>query len=710
MTSDATFDRMIGAVVGNYKIDRLLASDEFGPIFGARDAEGESYRLRILPVRPPTDGPAAETYLARFQQQAEHLALLRHPQILPLIDFGLYRGSPFLVWPHQPLRSLSGLLAESGPLDPVSTGRYLSQIADALDYAHRHETLHRNLSTDCVFLHLNGQLVIADFGVRRIFELTASDDQLAALVGASDASAPEQVVGGKVYLYTDIYALGALTFRLLTGAPMFSGRTREDVAQQHVYSQTPSLRARRPGLPGGLEAIIARAVAKSPDQRFQHATAFARAYADVLALAAGAPERYDAENGAGGDVEVGAREAAGVATRPTSNHSLPSASRSAGASQPAGALHTPSRQMIGRVAATIVILLVLAGGGVFILKGNGAPAGVTRPGATVTFFDSGTGQAGGATGSTDSAKVVAQGLAAPAAGSAYHAWLINTKSEAIISLGALVAQGDTYSVSFAPTVNGTHAANLLTEGNEVEITLEQGSVDVPVGHVVLSGSFPPKTFVHIGHLLVSFPTSTNPNAPGLLVSSLTEAQGLDQVADVLKAGFDAHDNTKVTCAAQAVLDIIEGQQGEDYHPLDTSCAGHGVTNVGDGHALAGAKAVGYISYGQGESYLDSASAHAALAGGQPDADSYIKLRVRDAVEALTNANRALGVVRADALALLNNPTDSTRASDLVSHADIAYLGTGNGSGTSTSGLPDALSGGVLVAYEEAQLMATLTLS
>ena len=133
MTSDATYDRMLGVVVGNYKIERLLATDEFGPIFAARDSDGGSYRLRVLPVRVPASGPAADSYVARFQQQAEHLSLLRHPQILPLVDFGIYRGTPFLVWPHQPLRSLTGLLAEVGPLDPVTTGRYVSQIADALE-------------------------------------------------------------------------------------------------------------------------------------------------------------------------------------------------------------------------------------------------------------------------------------------------------------------------------------------------------------------------------------------------------------------------------------------------------------------------------------------------------------------------------------------------------------------------------------------------
>ncbi len=707
MASDTTYDRMIGVVVGNYKIERLLATDEFGPVFAARDSDGGSYRLRVLPVRPPASGPSADSYLARFQQQAEHLALLRHPQVLPLIDFGIFRGSPFLVWPHQPMRSLTGLLAESGPLDPITVGRYVSQIADALDYAHRHETLHRNLSTDCVLLHLNGQLVVADFGVRRIFELTASEAQVASLAGASDASAPEQIMGGRVYLYTDVYALGALTFSLLTGAPIFTGHTRDDVAQQHVYAQTPSLRARRPGLPAGLEAVIARALAKNPDQRYQHATAFSRAYLDVLALANGAPDREEVDGLSRATAGVQVRDSSGTSTRPV-GRAASTGSLGAGAIKPVAAATGSSSKMMGRVAVTFVILLALAAGGLFILRGAGSPAGPTKPSATVTFFDSDAGQRGVASGATDSAKVVAQGLGEPGTGSAYYAWLINTSTENITGLGVLRPVGGAYTVSFTPAANSTTSStNLLSDGSEVEITLEKSAVTVPVGRVVLKGNSPPKTFVHIGHLIVNFPGWPSP----LLVGSLLETQRIGSIAQTLKSAV-GHNTTTVQCAAQSILDILEGTGASDYRPLPASCAGVNITNTGDpkGYALVGAKAASYTTSNPDPSYLDAASEHAALAGEQSDATSYIKLRVQGAVEAITNTNTALATVRVDALALLTDPANSAKAADLVTFVDRAYQGTGTPSGASVNGPPDALGGGVLVAYEEAQLMATVTLS
>ena len=138
--------------------------------------EGDVHKRNRLRVRLLTSGADLSPqeraiYLQRVEELVGQIATLQHPNILPLVDYGTYRGLPYLVYPNPPLRSLSARLAQSGPLDPVAAGRYLDQVARALEYAIERGTLHLALSTDCVYLQLDGQPVVADFGVRRMIEM-----------------------------------------------------------------------------------------------------------------------------------------------------------------------------------------------------------------------------------------------------------------------------------------------------------------------------------------------------------------------------------------------------------------------------------------------------------------------------------------------------------------------------------------------------------
>src|SRR5262249_31130657 len=154
------------------------------------------------------------------------------------------------------------------PLDIFTIGRYLDQIATALEYGHEHAVLHESLSVDCIFIRLDGQLVVADFGVRKLLEPNRSDAVPSLMKDMADISAPEQLLGKPSSTATDVYALGAVLYHLLTGSPVFVGRTYEDLAQQHLFGSVPPLRRWRSDLPAGLYSIIARALAKDPVQRF----------------------------------------------------------------------------------------------------------------------------------------------------------------------------------------------------------------------------------------------------------------------------------------------------------------------------------------------------------------------------------------------------------------------------------------------------------
>ena len=312
MIEHQSFDKLVGTALGNYRLERLIEQNELGAVFlaskrsadgregiierrlasstTARSAEGPykktTYLLRVLAV--PTDVTAEDrmVYLGRFQREANQVAGLQNPYILPLLDYGNHQGTPYLVSPNLPVTSLSAVITQKGPLDVLVASRYLDQVATALEYAHEHAVLHRNLNTDCIFLKHDGNLVVADFGVMRMLELSRSDpSQMIALYGISLSStpAPEQLLSKPVDTYTDVYALGAVLYRMLTAHRVFRGTSRGEIVQQHLQAPVPSISKWRSGLPSGIDGVIASAMAKEPAQRFRQPGALANAYHQAVA-------------------------------------------------------------------------------------------------------------------------------------------------------------------------------------------------------------------------------------------------------------------------------------------------------------------------------------------------------------------------------------------------------------------------------------------
>src|SRR6266702_2082447 len=284
MLKNNTFEKWIGTSLGNYRIEQFIEQTNWGPVFLTRtNTTSTGYLLRFLIGPANQSSKENELYLERFQYQASQIATLQHPNILPLLDYGVYRGLPYLVSPQIPMRSLLSRLVRGGPLDVFTIGRYLDQIATALEYGHEHAVLHGSLSVDCIFIRLDGQLVVADFGVRKLLETDRQDTEQNLIKGLSDVTAPEQLLGKPSSSATDVYALGAVLYHMLAGAPVFVGSTYEELAQQHLYASVPPLSRWRADLPSGLYSIIARALAKEPAQRFYQPGMLANAYHRIVA-------------------------------------------------------------------------------------------------------------------------------------------------------------------------------------------------------------------------------------------------------------------------------------------------------------------------------------------------------------------------------------------------------------------------------------------
>jgi eukaryotic-like serine/threonine-protein kinase len=297
MVERSPFDSLIGATLGNYCLEELIEQNEASSVYKARNTlAGALFRLRVIVVPSDMKPEDRIVYLGRLQREANQVAVLQHRHILPLVDYAMHSASsdpkgiswPYLVSPYLSMKSLSSLLAQKGPIDATITGRYLDQIASALEYTHEQAVLHGNLTTNCIFVNQDGNLLVADFGVLDM--LHAGDgfnrtDNRKGVYGMNEASAPapEQILGQNIDTYTDVYALGAILYRLLTGHRVFRGKTRDEMIQLHLQAPIPSLTLWRSDLPKALDEVIARAMAKDPAQRYLHPGEVANAYHLIVA-------------------------------------------------------------------------------------------------------------------------------------------------------------------------------------------------------------------------------------------------------------------------------------------------------------------------------------------------------------------------------------------------------------------------------------------
>ena len=293
-----TVELRAGSALGEYLLEQLLETGEAGQVFLARHVTtGVPFRLRILAVPAHLDAEARMLYLGYVQKQANQITTLKHAHILSLLSYGAHQSIPYLAYQQYPMESLSKHLAQHGPLNAQRAGSYLDQLAAALECGHQHGILHRNFNTDNIFIKQDGNLVVADFGVLHMLQQgsgyqqnpaqrdLSSEAKQNAMFGMNEASspAPEQVSGNPVDTTTDVYALGATLYRMLTGHRVFRGNTRAEIAQQNLSAPVPPLSNWRRDLPAALDNLIARAMTKDPRQRFARPGELANAYHQIVA-------------------------------------------------------------------------------------------------------------------------------------------------------------------------------------------------------------------------------------------------------------------------------------------------------------------------------------------------------------------------------------------------------------------------------------------
>ncbi|MDT0529367.1 protein kinase [Micromonospora sp. DSM 115977] len=262
-----------------YRLDDRVAIGGMGAVWRCTDLMLE----RAVAVKALLPALSADPeFTARFRAEARMLAALRHPGVVAVHDVGrsvLDDGSQvdYLVMEYVDGQPLSSWLRRAGSLDPASTMSVVAQAADALHTAHLAGIVHRDVKPGNLLVKGDGRVVLVDFGIARS-GTTAGITAANVMLGTASYMSPEQAANQPVSPATDVYALGAVAYFCLTGQPPFDGDNPLQVALRHLQEEPPPL---PPGIPAAVAALVRRAMAKRPGDRFGDAAAMADAAAEA---------------------------------------------------------------------------------------------------------------------------------------------------------------------------------------------------------------------------------------------------------------------------------------------------------------------------------------------------------------------------------------------------------------------------------------------
>lgn len=262
-------DRLQAALSADYRIERDLGGG-MSRVFVAEDLRlGRKVVLKILPTEL-----AGEVNIERFEREIRVAAQLQHPHIVPLLAAGSAGDLPYYVMPYIEGESLRARLAREGELPLHDVVRLLAEVLDALEYAHRHGVVHRDIKPDNILL-TGRHAVVTDFGVAKAVSDATDERRLTSTgiaLGTPAYMAPEQIGGEpNVDQRADIYALGVLAFEMVTGLLPFRGATTQGILAAHMTQPPPSLTTLRQSIPPALDTVVLRCLEKRPADRWQAA-------------------------------------------------------------------------------------------------------------------------------------------------------------------------------------------------------------------------------------------------------------------------------------------------------------------------------------------------------------------------------------------------------------------------------------------------------
>ncbi|MGE5642592.1 MAG: serine/threonine protein kinase [Byssovorax cruenta] len=622
----------LDTTIGKVRIEKQLARGGMAEVYlGTHLTLDRPVAVKVLHSYIESD----DDMKTRFQREAKVVAALRHPNIVQIFDFDTIDGHPYIVMEYIRGPSLAlylkNLHERNERMQPPHVARLIGKLASALDYAHQQGVIHRDIKPGNILLLARAGVsrsmftdqiepIITDFGLVRIMHATTQT--ASGLVSGTPAYiSPEQAQGLRVDHRTDIYSLGVILYEILAGRVPFDADSTWSVIYKHIHEAPPPIT----DVPPAVQAVVDRAMAKNPDERYQSCRDLALGYLHAIGFLSEASTLPFVAPAA-----------------PASN--APTAPSPASVSEPEVPNPPPARRRISKLpifaAGFLVLLLSIFGFSrlftarygnelptpteEYAMSGmetpaeanpNGVPAAETGEPVGVLRFQDGTAPGDQVTLNTSS-------IARPASGSQYEAWLIADDGEQRVSIGILQIDEEGHgSLSYVDP----QGRNLIGTYHGVEITVESkpdGNPN-PSDNIAYSATLPPAGFAHVRHVIYQFPGT--PNQVGFIHGLMADTVLINTLAQELLAAYQANDEAKVRSLSEGMLNIIVGKQSENHKDWDNDGT---VNDPGDGFGL--------LLNGDSEGYIQGAYSHANLAASAADATENMKVHGEHVKIAATN--------------------------------------------------------------------------
>src|SRR6266480_7349300 len=274
---------LIGVTLGTCTFERIIGHGGMGAVYLAQQSRPvRTVAVKVLIPGNNTEVEQKDVFLARFRREANTIAKLEHKNILPIYEYDEavveQERVAYLVMPFirgGTLRERIDDTNRSGShFDLKLVVSYISQVADALDYAHGLGVVHRDIKPGNLLFHLDGRLLLGDFGIVRLKAMPGLTS-VGIFLGTAEYASPEQISTNEIDFRSDIYSLGIILFELLTGSVPYAGPNAFAVMAKKMHDPVPSIRNIRPGLSPAIETVIMKALARNPSDRYQTATMLA---------------------------------------------------------------------------------------------------------------------------------------------------------------------------------------------------------------------------------------------------------------------------------------------------------------------------------------------------------------------------------------------------------------------------------------------------